>query len=420
MASINGDWFHSRSSSNLNELLAVRKLVFESQKIKYVGFAWSGGRHNNEKMYGFSSVANIEPSTMQTKIRSMIRYGFLKDNNTCPLVWTKMGELWNDLFSIGNFTAAKKVYELTLSVSLSIFSFNNTSKQYSLNPANGEMPLKFLLNNLDNNSSISLESLGALIDGSTKRVGKNISYWKKDLINAGLFEQLNNRIVYTKNYPSFVEEIKNFSPNRTLTDFDWFEIRNNPVIEQSPFRNSIKNIFEDIANEAQIANELYTAPLINTIAEQEETQIPELDILSTNVRYSNTSRRIRNYTWSIRIKKKYNYTCAVPKCDVSGRIFLESAHVKPDSVIEGEIPHRSHILNGLCLCKHCHVAFDKGYFSLTDDSKVIASNHFDEIPNQTIKSNILSSNNNTIKQRTDKRFPLTEFIQYHRKIKFKG
>ena len=51
MASINGDWFHSRSSSNLGELLAVRTLVIESQKLEYIGFGWSGGRQGNQRMY---------------------------------------------------------------------------------------------------------------------------------------------------------------------------------------------------------------------------------------------------------------------------------------------------------------------------------------------------------------------------------
>jgi len=46
-----------------------------------MGFNWSAGRQNNKLMYQFTSVLNVEPSTMQTKIRAMIRYGFLKDIN---------------------------------------------------------------------------------------------------------------------------------------------------------------------------------------------------------------------------------------------------------------------------------------------------------------------------------------------------
>ena len=108
MASINGDWFHSRSSSNLEELLTVRTLVLESQKAEYIGFGWSGGRSGNQKMYKFAAAADIQPSTMQTKIRAMIRYGFIKNGTQCPLVWTRMGSLWNDLYTVGNYGAAQK------------------------------------------------------------------------------------------------------------------------------------------------------------------------------------------------------------------------------------------------------------------------------------------------------------------------
>lgn len=424
MASINGDWFHSRSSSNIDELLTVRTLVLESQKLEYMGFGWSGGRQGNQTMYQFASVAGIEPSTMQTKIRAMIRYGFLQDGNTCPLVWTRMGSLWNDLYTIGNTGAAKQIYELTLSISLAIYSFNNTQAQFSTNPANGDMPLKFLLNSLDANSSISLQTFDVIVDGNTQRVGKNTSYWKRDLLNSGLFQQVNDNLIYTNRYTAFVNEVRAFVPNPMLTDADWNAIRENPLIEISPFRDSLRAIFENITQEQniedQITDGIFTAPLVDVISEQEEIAIPELDILSTDLRFANSTRRVRNQTWSIRIKKKFNYLCAVPNCDVNGQMFLESAHIKPDNVAEDGTPHRAHILNGLCLCRHCHIAFDKGYFSLTDDYRIITSSMFENIPNQNLKTAIVSSNNNTIKNRIDNRLPLVEFIQYHRSVKFKS
>jgi hypothetical protein len=149
MATINGDWFHSRSSSNLTELLTVRRLVLESQRPEYIGFGWSGGRYEKPQMHQFAAVADIKPSTMQTKIRTMIRYGFIRDSNQCPLIWTRMGSLWNDLYTVGNYNAAQEIYKLTLAISLAIYAFNNTSEQFSINPRNGELPLKFLLNILD-------------------------------------------------------------------------------------------------------------------------------------------------------------------------------------------------------------------------------------------------------------------------------
>lgn len=424
MASINGDWFHSRSSSNLDELLTVRILVLESRRLEYIGFAWSGGRQSNQRMYQFASVAGIEPSTMQTKIRAMIRYGFLQDGNSCPLIWTRMGNLWNDLYTIGNIGAARQIYELTLSISLAIYSFNNTQAQFSTNPANGEMPLKFLLNSLDGNNSIDLHTFDAIVDGSTQRVGKNASYWKRDLLNSGLFQQVNGNLVYTNRYTAFVNEVRAFIPNPMLTDADWNAIRENPLIEISPFSDSLRAIFENITQEQniedQITDGIFTAPLVDVISEQEEIAIPEVDILSTDLRFANSTRRVRNQTWSIRIKKKYNYLCAVPNCDVNGEMFLESAHIKPDNVAENGTPHRAHILNGLCLCRHCHIAFDKGYFSLTDDYRIITSTMFENIPNQNLKTAIVSSSNTTIKNRIDGRSPLVEFIQYHRSVKFKS
>lgn len=422
MASINGDWFHSRSSSNLDELLTVRTLVLESQKLEYIEFGWSGGRQGNKNMYQFAATAGIEPSTMQTKIRAMIRYGFVKDGTTCPLIWTRMGSLWNDLYTIGNYTAAKQIFELTLSISLAIYAFNNTQKQFSVNPANGDMPLKFLFNNLDGNNAISLQALDALVDGNTTRVGNNTSYWKRDLLNSGLFLEANGNLFYTERYAAFVNEVRNFVPNTLLTDLDWTAIRENPIVEISPFKNSIREIFENITQEQnieeQITDGILTAPLVDVISEQEEVAIPELDILSTDLRFANSTRRVRNSTWAIRIKKKYNHICAVPNCDVTGQIFLESAHIKPDNVTEDGTPHRAHILNGLCLCRHCHIAFDRGYFSLTDNHRIITSTKFSDIVNQTLKTVILSSNDLQIKNRVDNRLPLVEFIQYHRTVKF--
>jgi len=424
MVNINGDWFHSRSSSNIAELLAVRSLVLESQKFKYIGFGWSGGRLDNQKMYDFANVANIEPSTMQTKIRTMIRYGFVKEGNVCPLVWTRMGSLWNDLYTVRNFNAADKIYKLTLCISLAIYAFNDIPPHFSYNPSRGDMPLKFLLNNLDINNSISLAELQALVDGNTTRVGHNTSYWKRDLINSGLFLERNGRLVLTTQFSSLVEDIKYFTPNPLRNINDWNEIRNNPLTDNSPFKVSFRQIFEGIAEvqniEEQITDGILTEPLIEAISEQEEFSMPEIDILSTNTHFMNSTKRIRNNTWSIRIKRKYEYKCAVPNCDAKGKLFVESSHIKPDNLPENGTPHRSHILNGICLCRHCHIAFDKGYFSLTDNHRVITSPKFNDIADQHLKTVIISSNNDIIKNRLDRRMPLIEFVQYHRHNIFKN
>ena len=91
MASINGGWFHSRSSSNLEELLTVRTLVLESQKPEYIGFGCSGGRQRNQKMYKFTEVANIHPSLQRKKATtSIFRGNFLCNvrNNVPEVILT--------------------------------------------------------------------------------------------------------------------------------------------------------------------------------------------------------------------------------------------------------------------------------------------------------------------------------------------
>ena len=108
-----------------------------------------------------------------------------------------MGSLWNDLYTVGNYNAAQEIYKLTLAISLAIYAFNNTSEQFSMNPRNGELPLKFLLNILDDQNSISLQEFEFLVDGHATREARNISYWKGDLINSGLFREEHGRLYYT-------------------------------------------------------------------------------------------------------------------------------------------------------------------------------------------------------------------------------
>ncbi len=425
MASVNGDWFHSRVSSHLSELITVRKLVLESRKSKYIGFRWSGGRENNSKMYEFANSADITPSQMQTKIRAMIRYGFLKDGTACPLHWTTMGDLWNELYSVGNESAAKQIYQLVLLHSLAIYTFRKTNPQYSCNPTTGELPLKTLFNVLDKNNTISLTAFKKMVDGKKTGSARNFSYWATDLINTGLFNSYQKtHLFYNRRYLALFEAIKNFQPNPNLSDADWKDIRENPLLSNAPFQELMKEAFLDISEQkdevGDLLEEYLVEPIITTIAAEEENLIPEMDVLSTGTKFVQTKRRVRNATWSLRIKKQYAYKCAVPKCDVEGKIFIEAAHIKPDKIKEGEIPHRAHILNGLCLCRHCHVAFDKGYFSLTNNHKIIVAEEFKQnVVLQHLKKVILASENRTIKNRKDNRLPLIPFVEYHRHHKFK-
>jgi hypothetical protein len=333
-----------------------------------------------------------------------------------------MGCLWNDLYGVGNYRAAKNIYEITLTIALAIYAFNDSNKQFSMNPSEGELPLKTLFNLLENDS-VSTDQFRVLVDGNKKRQAGNFSYWKTDIINSGLFVELNGKLVYTGKYKELIEEVRNFTPDPSLTTGDWTNVRDNPIIDISPFHGSLKSIFLQIAEqqdvEEKVRDEILSEPIIEIVSEEEDSRIPEIDLLSEGTRITQTNRRVRNATWSLRIKKKYSFKCAVPNCDVEGKIYVEASHIKPDGVEESGVPHRANILNGLCLCRHCHVTFDQGYFSLTDDYRVVTSQKFGEIVDQNLKRVIISSQNQIIKNRTDARWPLVEFVRYHRQFKFR-
>jgi putative restriction endonuclease len=240
------------------------------------------------------------------------------------------------------------------------------------------------------------------------------------LINSGLFHQLGSDLVYTGKFPSLVAKIKNFVPNSLLEDADWQTIRENPLIEISPFKDEIKEILLDLAEGKELTQvidiERVTEPLIEIVSDaEEEIIVPEIDILSEGTQYVKTNRRVRNSVWSSRVKKEFIYSCVVPHCDILGKEFVQAAHIKPDAVIEQGTPHRAHILNGLCMCHHCHIAFDKGFISLDDNFNLIVSSTFDaRIKEQHLKTIILSSNTLKIKSRVDNREPILDFVQYHR------
>jgi len=392
----------------------VRKIVHESQKLKYSGLIWSGGRANNRLLYDLAKCIEVEPSTMQTKVRGMIRNGFLHDNNTCPLVWTVLGGLWNDLYSIGNHDHAKTVYTLTLATSLLLFAFDNNG--YNINPAISFLPLKLIFSLLDKNNTISYNQLRYLIDGNTGRKGENVGYWISDLINSGLFFQEGDTIKYTNYFDKIIREYINFIPNASYSDIDWYEIHNNQLIDKSPFSKIIKETLLDIIG-SEIEDFKYniqTVPVIEAVSIEIEKEVPDIEILSDNVNTILVNKRVRNSVWSIRVKKEYGYNCIVPYCDSQGYPFIVAAHVKPDSSPESAIPHRAHLLNGICLCHNCHAAFDKGLFSIDEKYKIVVSPKLENIEKQHTKRIISQSINKIIKDRLGGKMPLQEFIRFHR------
>ncbi|MBQ7254972.1 MAG: HNH endonuclease [Oscillospiraceae bacterium] len=83
----------------------------------------------------------------------------------------------------------------------------------------------------------------------------------------------------------------------------------------------------------------------------------------------------------------YNYLCAVTGTVIRYQDFtnLEAAHIKPRSHGGLYLPN-----NGIAMCRDLHWAFDKGFFTLTDDLKIqvhpqIQSDYLRAFDNQSIR-----------------------------------
>lgn len=408
--SIDGNWFHSRSSSNYAELRQVKTLVDASQKAAYYGLHWAAGRGSTPLLYRFAGEIGVKPSTMQTKIRAMIRYGFVRETDACPLAWTRLGGLWNDLCAVGNEKAAHEVYRITLAHALALFAFDESG--FAKTPDGAMFPLQRLLRATKRNS-ITSRQFHDIIDGKTGRIGKNEAYWRADLINSGLFEPGEGCLTVSDKFMDLARAIREFSPAATDFSVRWRESRANQLWQSAPFREALRNLLGGI-NRAD-ASENMLLPLESAFAETLEYPATPRDYnLQANSKTASFTALQRNAAWGRFVKMRYDFSCAVPKCDARDHPFIESAHIKPHSAKELRMPHRAHILNGICLCKHCHTAFDRGLFSLDAKSRVIISARLTRLRDQHPKRVIEQSKGAPMRLPVDGPEPLQFFIRYHR------
>lgn len=73
------------------------------------------------------------------------------------------------------------------------------------------------------------------------------------------------------------------------------------------------------------------------------------------------------------VKSLYNNSCSV--CDLSvhsaeGSGIIDAAHIMPFGLFHNDDPR-----NGIALCKNHHWGFDAGWFTLTDDYRIVVSPH---------------------------------------------
>ncbi len=89
---------------------------------------------------------------------------------------------------------------------------------------------------------------------------------------------------------------------------------------------------------------------------------------------------VRNTAFRRIVTSVYGYRCAFCRLqiiDSLGRSVVDGAHIMPFSKF-----HDDRISNGLSLCKNHHWAFDRGWFSIDEDYKILVSKNLrEEAPN---------------------------------------
>ena len=422
MPNFYGDWFHSRTGSQLSELAAIKKLVEASNKFKFIGKNWGADRRNpkNKWIYDFSAQAkvgdeSIQPSTMQTKIRNWIRLGFIKDGSQLPLKWTQLGLLWFNSINQGNGMDTNIIYRLIIANALSTFSFTPGKKGFDDIPNEDGLIIKNLIKIIKSHDGyISEENLKYLIDGDTERkTSKNYTYWKTDLINSGLFKEDSSNLVINNYFNDMIISVENYIPSDSLTTES---IKNNPLSNGAPFRNALIQEFKK-----------YGSPeLIDAVLTISHSKSSNNDKSIGNNVISRKQIK-RSPKWSKSVKDNYSYKCAIPGCDSEGKLFIQAAHIMPFSIDKHDSInyHRNDVNNGIALCLSCHKLFDAGLFTFDKNGVVIPSKFIysnDDVTgtfNQVNIMRVLNSRNKSVK--IPENMDLNEeYIYYHEENIFLG
>jgi len=129
---------------------------------------------------------------------------------------------------------------------------------------------------------------------------------------------------------------------------------------------------------------------------------------------------IRSRGFRQAVIESYDYRCSVCGLKINSPDNLywevEAAHIVPHSK-----KGKDDIWNGIALCRLHHWAFDVGWFSLTDDFKILLSTKYDRLPNDYGKfgnidflKNVITSNQPLLLPEIKSLNPHEASIQWHR------
>jgi len=134
----------------------------------------------------------------------------------------------------------------------------------------------------------------------------------------------------------------------------------------------------------------------------------------------------RNPVFGRAVAGIYDYRCAFCRLKVNNSLhpmienIVEGAHIKPFAIF-----FNNEINNGISLCRNHHWAFDKGWFSIDDNYKIIVSRSLQEdSPNAKKKMQDFQGEPillpDSKKYASEKYYPNPEALQWHRENRFKA
>lgn len=127
--------------------------------------------------------------------------------------------------------------------------------------------------------------------------------------------------------------------------------------------------------------------------------------------YTDSKARARSAVFSRKVKKLYDYTCAV----CGARRFsptqtpeVEAAHIYPKSENGTDHPR-----NGIALCRFHHWAFDSGWIAVSDDHEIILNEGEDVDPPDELSS---LEGNSLREPEESQKSPHPKFRRAHRQL----
>ncbi|NNT70925.1 hypothetical protein HKT18_01735 [Flavobacterium sp. IMCC34852] len=179
-------------------------------------------------------------------------------------------------------------------------------------------------------------------------------FYKVDLSD---FEELNPIIPLNDFFTNYNQELRNyFLENKKLS------------------KAQKKRLFYVIQRDKlQCLNGAYFSEFDSFLASKISDELLEVrktikNTAKTDVVVKELEQRIGHQEFSENVKSNFNYKCCYPGCNVEGKGFLISGHITRWA---DNKDLRGNTDNGLCLCLMHDKAFEKGFFTLDNNYKVI-------------------------------------------------